>query len=296
MRRSVDGSLDPGGAVSYEPPVDVAVVEERLMERSSSHLTFQDGLTVRDRLERAGAEGFDGAVLVQGTDTLAEMAYLLELTGHYAGPVVVTGAMRLPEQPGFDGPANVRAAVAVAASSWAQGLGVLVVMGDKAFAAGDVEKAHGYLPDAFESPWGPLGEIREGEFLLHRRPLPGTPLRVGGIQARVHIAYVAFDDPGVLRPYLQDPPDGLVIAGFGGGHLPPAVLADLRELLAHRVAVWVVPRRGAHPLHRTYTSRASEIALQELGVRMEDGPPEKARLRLLVQIAARSAEEGESHG
>lgn len=285
MRRSASGALAADQVPAFTVPPGVEVSEERLLEKSSSHLTRVDVLRMRDRMQSALAEGCDGGVVVLGTDALAEVAYLLQLTAVFPRPVVVTGALRLPEQPGFDGPANVSAALVAAASDDAAGLGVLVAMNGAIYSAVDVDKVHGYRPDAFQSPWGPIGEIREGEMCLHRRPLLPVPLPVDAVPARVAIAYVSFDDPFVLRPYLRDLPDGLVIAGLGAGHLPPGALQELQEILARGIPVWMVPRRGTHPLLHTYTSSASEIALQELGVRMEDGPPERARLRLLVQLA-----------
>ncbi len=291
MRRTAAGTLAADGESTFTAPPGVEMRDERLFETSSSHLTRVDVLRVRNRMLAVLAAGHDGAVVVLGTDALAEVAYLLQLTAAFARPVVETGAMRLPEHPGFDGPANVTAALVAAASDDATGLGVLVAMNGAVYSAADVVKVHGYRPDAFQSPWGPIGEIREGEFCLHRRPLLPDALPVDAVPARVAIAYVSFDDPFVLRPYLQDLPDGPVIAGLGAGHLAPGALPDLREILSRGIPVWMVPRRGTHPLLRTYTSSASEIALQELGVRMEDGPPEQARLRLLVDLAA-----GRGHG
>ena len=83
------------------------------------------------------------------------------------------------------------------------------------------------------------------------------------------------------------PPDGLVIAGFGGGHAHTTILGLIDELIAGGVCVVAASRCGAgDTLRSTYGVPGTEIDLRERGVLMAGAlSPPKARLRLQVALA-----------
>ena len=140
----------------------VAEVEAaQLRKVAGSELTLEDAISLAREVE-AHPERV-GIVVTQGTDSIEETAFALDLLVDREAPLVVTGAMRDPTLPGADGPANLLAAVRVAAGEEARGFGVVVVMNDEIHAARFVRKAHAQNPAAFSSaPAGPVGYLYEG--------------------------------------------------------------------------------------------------------------------------------------
>lgn len=254
-----------------------------------------------DELETAIAAelraGADGVVVVQGTDTIEETAYYLDLGHDGQAPVVVTGAMRTPGQPGADGPANLHAALVAAASPRLRGAGCLVVLNNEIHTARRVRKSHTISPAAFTSPGaGPLGGVVEGRVrLLHGLPpratlpaaarRPGTPGAVPVVRVPVHT--MTLGDDGTVLGLVEGHCDGLVVAAFGAGHVPERVVPVL-ERLAAGVPVVLTSRIGNGPLLRgTYGFPGSESDLLARGlIHGGDLDPYKARLLLYRLLAA----------
>jgi L-asparaginase len=121
-------------------------------------LTFKSVLRALNWARAQVVAGAAGAVIIQGTDTIEETSYLLDLYWEAPEPLVVTGAMRSPQTPGADGPANLIASVRVAGDNTSRDRGVLVVLNDQIHAARRVRKTWASGPSAFESrSFGPLG-------------------------------------------------------------------------------------------------------------------------------------------
>ncbi|MDT0307518.1 asparaginase [Streptomyces sp. DSM 44917] len=270
---------------------EAAVEVEDFRQVPSAGLTVEDVAELAGRVEKAGAEGFAGVVITQGTDTLEETSFLLDLLYRGEAPVVLTGAMRHPGIAGADGPANLLAAVRTAASPVARHLGVLVVFNDEIHAARWVRKTHATSPGAFSSPnAGPIGRMAEGAPRVHAtpegRPTVGRPLTR---RVKVEVVTAALGSDGVLLDGLADRVNGVVVAAFGAGHVPESWVAGLGTLAA-RLPVVLASRTGAGGvLSRTYAFPGSESDLLARGL-ISAGTldPYKARLLLLAHLAAGS--------
>src|ERR1700744_436593 len=187
----------------------------------SSSLTIGDILDLAVAIREQVGAGADGVVVSQGTDTIEETVFLLDLLYDGDAPVVFTGAMRHPMLAGADGPANLLAAVTVAASPQARGLGCLVVFGDEIHAARFVRKAHTTSVAAFISPpAGPLGFVAEGRAVLltrpaHRSALPAlsnlpAPTTRPGRAVQTGLITMVLGDDGALLEAAAGRLDGLV--------------------------------------------------------------------------------------
>lgn len=264
----------------------------RFRQVASSDLTVADIIALAEAIGHAVDGGVSGAVVTQGTNTLEETSFILDLLWDRDEPVVLTGAMRNPDLAGADGPANLLASAAVAASPVARGFGALVVFNDEIHLPLFVRKTHTTSPATFRSPQaGPIGWIMENRVRLalravvrHHISLPRAPEDVPPVAL---IKVTLGDDGRLLSAIGSLGYQGLIVEATGGGHVPKAYVEPLTALAA-RIPVVLASRSGAgEVLRSTYGFPGSETDLLKRGLihgGILDGP--KARLLLTLLLVA----------
>lgn len=285
----------PLSETSQYVPEGIELVVEELFNLPSPHITPKEMLQLKERIELAEIEGFDGVVVTHGTDTLEETAYFLQLTLQDTISVVLTGAMRSSNQIGADGLYNYSQAIVTAADDTAKTQGVIVVMNDEIHAAKFVMKTHTTSVDTFRAPtFGPIGILSKNRPIFLKEVREKTILPVISVDGSIPIIKVyAGMDSTLFDLVAKQKVDGLVIEALGAGNLPPATLAGLKRLLDEKVPVALVSRCANGIAEDIYNYTGGGIELREMGVTFVKGlTGPKARLRLLVGLNAKlSAEE-----
>ncbi|TAJ31151.1 MAG: asparaginase [Reyranella sp.] len=260
----------------------LADMRAETVSRVGSHsLSFDQIHTLASKINGLDV---DGVIVTQGTDTLEETGFLLDLLVERDVPVVVTAAMRNPALTSPDGPGNLLAAVRVCCDPWVRAnaakLGVMAVMLDEVYAVADVLKVHPTRLNAFASPQtGPIAALVEDRVvplsLPVRTPVEAARARLKGKlrpgEQLVALLWMSIDEPGNLMRAMLDHRDrlgyrGVVIGAMGGGHVPERAI-PLAVRLAEIMPTVIAPRAGGGPmLRQTYGGPSSEIALRKAGL------------------------------
>ena len=291
-RGGVRPALDAAALVAAVPDIaaraDVRAHAVRSVPGAS--LRFDDLLGVLAAAHSEVDAGAAGIVVTQGTDTIEESAYFLDLVWDRPEPLVVTGAMRHPGQAGADGPANLLASVVVATSAPARERGVLVVLNDEIHSARQVRKTHSSGLGAFASPdTGPAGRVREGsaDFFAPADRRERLPVPAGARWPRVGVVEAVLDEAGELLPLIsQDTHDAMVISAFGVGHVSETMAERIGKLTASMPVTFASRTGAGGTFERTYGFPGSEADLLARGAipagRLD---PRKARILLTLLLA-----------
>lgn len=240
-----------------------------------------------------------GVVIAQGTDTMEETAYWLDLTVQSDKPVVLVGAQRNASAPDFDGPRNLLNAIRIAVAPQARGMGVMVAMNGQINAARSVTKMHTAHVETFQSGnYGWLGEVWDDKVVFSRSPLrrmhiPITSTASGSSQFPVvHIfPMYAGADGMFIRHAVDTGTQGIVVQAVGMGNMNVSMFEAVRYAIAQGVPVVVASRV---PNGRTYPLYAFEgggkTTFDAGAVMAGDLSPQKAKILLTLLLQPGRAE------
>ena len=271
------------------PPSAPELVTEAVHQLPSSHFTVTDMWKIRERAAAwAIAPDVSGIVVTHGTDVLDETAYLLDLTISEETPLVITCAMRAASDLGAEGPANLWAAVRVANSLQARGLGAVLVANDEIHAARYATKMDTLSPSTFQSPgWGPIGRV-EGDrvnipFRVERDLIPCSALE----QRIVLFKLIVGMEAHLLDSALDGGARGVVLEALGGGRIPPWWLPSIERAVADDVPVVIASRCPSGRVWDSYGYIGAHNTLREIGCLFSEGlSGQKACIRLMAALGA----------
>lgn len=247
---------------------------EQVLSLDSKDMQPADWLTLLAATRRALQDPqVSGVVILHGTDTMEETACFLHFTLATDKPVILTGAMRPADHPAADGPANIRAALALAATPGEGRQGVQVCMNRRAHAARQVFKARGNGLDAFDSlPAASAAPGSGGRF---------AELQVDALPAVFVLPGYAGAPAELIDASVAAGTQGLVLALTGHGSVPTAWEAALARAQAAGVAI-LRASRCSGPVIRNANADDDGRGWLTAG----DLPPAKARITLMLALAA----------
>jgi glutamin-(asparagin-)ase len=232
----------------------------------------------------------DGIVITHGTDTAEETAYFLNLVVKSEKPVVVVASMRPGTAMSADGMLNLYNAVTVAGSKDARGRGSFVVTNDEINSGRDVSKMVNIRPDAFRSPWGPLGMVVEGRNYwfrkLDKRHTTSSEFDIDRIDSLplVEIAYAAGNvNDTAYRAFAASGARAIIHAGTGNGSVSSALVPALQELRGKGLHII----RSSHVNAGGFVLRNAEQPDDKYDwIVAHDLNPQKARILASVALTA----------
>src|SRR5699024_1224005 len=160
-------------------------------------------------------------------------AYFLDLTINDNKPVIVTGSQRGPDEIGTDAFVNLRQSIILASSSKSHNLGCLVLFNEKIFDAKYVEKVHSSNLDGFNSVGiGYIGIVDGDDIKIFQKPNKFEKYKLKHELPQIEIVKCSLGSTDFFIKHAAETNiKGLVLEGFGRGHVPPDLMGSIKEAI-----------------------------------------------------------------
>jgi L-asparaginase len=239
------------------------------MNNDSAGLTQADMEKIRTAVASALlSPDIDAVVVLHGTDTMEETAFLVDLHHDDDRPVIFTGAQRTADHPDPDGPVNLTAAITAAVDPANRRRGVLIAFGGALLPALDAFRR---WPD--DDP-------------VTRHVLPWNTL--SGIRVDIVALYPGADGTHIDAS-VSAHAHGIVLTALGSGNTNPTVVDAVRRACQAGVVVVVSSRVPEGPLTASYGGGGGGHDLRVAGaIPAHTLRAPQARVLLTTLIAAHS--------
>lgn len=271
-------------------PEDIEVIVDSAFQKASIHITFDDLVTLKNKIENYFCDDtISGVVVTHGTDTLEETAYFLDLTVKDDRPIVVTGSQRSPEELGSDVYINLRHAIYSACCGDLKGVGTVVVFNERIFAARYVKKEHASNIQGFNAfGFGYLGIIDNDQVQVYQRPIKRECFEIKGPVPSVDLikCYIGADGK-FIKAARESGIRGIVLEGVGRGQVAPEMMDEIEKAISEGVKIVVTTSAEEGAVYTTYDYKGSAYDLYNKGVILgSDNDSKKARIKLAVALAS----------
>ncbi|ETI66808.1 asparaginase [Neobacillus vireti] len=271
-------------------PKDMEVIVESVFQKASIHITFEDLVVLKNKIEAYFKDdAVSGVVVTHGTDTMEETAYFLDLTINDYRPVVVTGSQRSPEDLGSDVYINLQHAIYAACSSDLHDAGTVVVFNERIFAARYVKKEHASNIQGFSVfGFGYLGIIDNDQVQIFQKPIKREFYDIQSPIPQVEIikCYIGADGKFV-KAAREAGVGGIVLEGVGRGQVAPMMIEEIVKAVEAGIKLVITTSAEEGSVYTTYDYDGSAYDLYNKGVILgSDNDSKKARIKLAVALAS----------
>ncbi|WP_337969916.1 asparaginase [Virgibacillus salexigens] len=299
-RKRADSGLLESGVISGEEIVELCdipgyidVEVESLFQKASMHILFEDLLELKNRIDyQLAKDDVSGVVVTQGTDTLEESSYFINLITNHKKPIVFTGSQRSPGEVGTDAFINIKHAILTSCSEDLNDVGVVVVFNERIFHSRYVKKEHASNIQGFNSfGFGYLGIIDNETVHMFQKPLENEfyPISISTTLPTIDIikCYMGANDR-FLKASREAGVDGIILEGVGRGQVTPNMMAEIAHCIQKGIYVVITTSAVEGEVYTTYDYEGSTFDLKKAGVILgRDYDSKKARIRLMVGIASK---------
>jgi L-asparaginase len=271
-------------------PTDIEVITESVFQKASIHITFNDLVILKNKIENYFKdETVSGVVVTHGTDTMEETAYFLDLTIKDRRTVVVTGSQRSPEELGSDVYINLRHAIYSACEDDLRDSGTVVVFNERIFAARYVKKEHASNIQGFNAfGFGYLGIIDNDEVEIFQKPIRREHYEIRTEVPPVEIVkcYIGADGK-FIKAAREAGVKGIVLEGVGRGQVAPLMMEEIEKSAEAGIKLVITTSAEEGSVYSTYDYVGSAYDLFNKGVILgSDNDSKKARIKLAVALAS----------